>query len=88
LQTYKSKGCQFLEWDFGSDIGGFAEQPSGDLYARWIQLCFHPSVGHTLQGIMEIRSHGHLMKTLLILLENLLTYGISCYHIYHVLAIY
>jgi alpha-glucosidase len=22
----------------GSDIGGFAEQPSGDLYARWIQL--------------------------------------------------
>jgi alpha-glucosidase (family GH31 glycosyl hydrolase) len=35
----------------GSDIGGFAEQPSGDLYARWIQLgVFHPSVGHTLQG--------------------------------------
>jgi alpha-glucosidase len=27
----------------GSDIGGFAEQPSGDLYARWIQLgVFHP----------------------------------------------
>jgi alpha-glucosidase len=22
----------------GSDIGGFAEQPSGELYARWIQL--------------------------------------------------
>jgi hypothetical protein len=67
----------------GSDIGGFAEQPSGDLYARWIQWVFFiRSVGHTLQGIMEIRSHGHLMKTLLILLENLLTYGISCYHIY------
>ncbi len=27
----------------GSDIGGFAEQPSGELYARWIQLgIFHP----------------------------------------------
>jgi len=27
----------------GSDIGGFAEQPQGELYARWIQLgAFHP----------------------------------------------
>lgn len=27
----------------GSDIGGFAEQPQGELYARWIQLgVFHP----------------------------------------------
>ena len=27
----------------GSDIGGFAEHPSGELYARWIQLgVFHP----------------------------------------------
>jgi len=27
----------------GTDIGGFAEQPSGELYARWIQLgVFHP----------------------------------------------
>lgn len=27
----------------GSDIGGFAEQPSGELYIRWIQLgVFHP----------------------------------------------
>ncbi len=27
----------------GSDIGGFAEQPSGELFARWIQLgIFHP----------------------------------------------
>ena len=27
----------------GSDIGGFAEQPHGELYARWIQLAtFHP----------------------------------------------
>ncbi|MCF6223195.1 MAG: glycoside hydrolase family 31 protein [Flavobacteriaceae bacterium] len=27
----------------GSDIGGFAEQPTGELYTRWIQLgVFHP----------------------------------------------
>ena len=27
----------------GTDIGGFAEQPSGELYARWLQLgVFHP----------------------------------------------
>ncbi len=27
----------------GTDIGGFAEQPTGELYARWIQLgVFHP----------------------------------------------
>lgn len=27
----------------GSDIGGFAEQPSGELYTRWLQLgIFHP----------------------------------------------
>ena len=27
----------------GSDIGGFAEQPNGELYTRWIQLgIFHP----------------------------------------------
>jgi len=27
----------------GSDIGGFAEQPTGELFARWIQLgVFHP----------------------------------------------
>ncbi|MGZ2371410.1 glycoside hydrolase family 31 protein [Ancylomarina sp. YFZ004] len=27
----------------GSDIGGFADQPSGELYTRWIQLgVFHP----------------------------------------------
>jgi alpha-glucosidase len=47
----------------GSDIGGFAEQPSGDLYARWIQLGVFILLSDTLsQGIMEIRSHGHLMK--------------------------
>lgn len=27
----------------GSDIGGFAEQPTGELFARWVQLAvFHP----------------------------------------------
>ena len=27
----------------GSDIGGFAEQPSGELFARWVQMAvFHP----------------------------------------------
>ena len=27
----------------GSDIGGFAEQPDGELFARWVQLgIFHP----------------------------------------------
>lgn len=27
----------------GSDIGGFAEQPNGELFARWVQLAiFHP----------------------------------------------
>jgi alpha-glucosidase len=32
----------------GSDIGGFAEQPSGDLYARWIQLVFFILLSDTL----------------------------------------
>ncbi len=27
----------------GTDIGGFAEQPTGELYTRWVQLgVFHP----------------------------------------------
>jgi alpha-glucosidase len=43
----------------GSDIGGFAEQPSGELYARWIQLgVFHPFVEHIRLVIMEIRALG------------------------------
>jgi alpha-glucosidase len=32
------KNVNFWNGFTGSDIGGFAEQPSGDLYARWIQL--------------------------------------------------
>ncbi|MBQ0909067.1 glycoside hydrolase family 31 protein [Flavobacterium sp. F-328] len=39
----------------GSDIGGFAEQPSGELYARWIQLgVFHPFCRTHSSG-----DHGH-----------------------------
>jgi alpha-glucosidase len=72
----------------GSDIGGFAEQPSEWFMRGGFNGCFILLSDHTLPGIMEIRSHGHLMKTVLLLLENLLTYGISCYHIYIFLAIY
>jgi hypothetical protein len=47
----------------GSDIGGFAEQPSGELYTRWIQLgVFHPFAEHIPPEIMETKNHGHLMK--------------------------
>ncbi|AWG22556.1 glycosyl hydrolase [Flavobacterium faecale] len=39
----------------GSDIGGFAEQPTGELYARWIQLgVFHPFCRTHSSG-----DHGH-----------------------------
>ncbi len=38
-QRMSMSGFSFV----GSDIGGFAEQPTGELYARWIQLgVFHP----------------------------------------------
>ena len=38
-QRLSMSGFSFV----GSDIGGFAEQPNGELYARWIQLgIFHP----------------------------------------------
>ncbi len=38
-QRMAMSGFSFI----GSDIGGFAEQPNGELYARWIQLgVFHP----------------------------------------------
>ena len=38
-QRLSMSGYSFV----GSDIGGFAEQPNGELYARWIQLgAFHP----------------------------------------------
>ncbi len=38
-QRLSMSGFSFV----GSDIGGFTEQPNGELYARWIQLgMFHP----------------------------------------------
>lgn len=38
-QRMAMSGFSFI----GSDIGGFAEQPEGELFARWIQLgVFHP----------------------------------------------
>tara|TARA_R110000796_G_scaffold35017_3_gene90213 strand:+ start:197106 stop:199505 length:2400 start_codon:yes stop_codon:yes gene_type:complete len=39
IQRMCMSGYSFI----GSDIGGFAEQPDGELFARWIQLgIFHP----------------------------------------------
>jgi alpha-glucosidase len=39
VQRMNMSGMSFV----GSDIGGFAEQPNGELFARWIQLgVFHP----------------------------------------------
>lgn len=39
VQRMCLSGMSFI----GSDIGGFAEQPNGELFARWIQLgVFHP----------------------------------------------
>ena len=39
LQRMSLSGYSFA----GTDIGGFAEQPNGELFARWIQLgVFHP----------------------------------------------
>ncbi len=39
MQRMCMSGYSFV----GSDIGGFAEQPDGELFARWIQLgVFHP----------------------------------------------
>lgn len=39
MQRMAMSGYSFV----GSDIGGFAEQPNGELFARWVQLgVFHP----------------------------------------------
>lgn len=39
VQRMSMSGYSFV----GSDIGGFAEHPSGELFARWVQLgVFHP----------------------------------------------
>ena len=46
----------------GTDIGGFAEQPTGELYMRWIQLgVFIRFVEHILPAITAIRNPGLLM---------------------------
>jgi alpha-glucosidase (family GH31 glycosyl hydrolase) len=43
----------------GSDIDGFMEQPSGELYARWMQLSvFHPFAGLTHLEITAIKNPG------------------------------
>jgi alpha-glucosidase (family GH31 glycosyl hydrolase) len=76
------------EWAFtGSDIGGFAEQPSGELYTRWIQLCF--SSFCTFLG-----DHGNprtmgIYEEVIDIQENLLTcVTIITLFIHHVLAVY
>jgi alpha-glucosidase len=41
----------------GSDIGGFAEQPTGELFARWIGLgIFHPFCRVHSAVIMAIKT--------------------------------
>jgi len=46
----------------GSDIGGFSEQPSAELYAHWIQLgVFHPFIRHINQDIMVKKNLGVLV---------------------------
>jgi len=48
VQRMAMSGFSFI----GSDIGGFAEQPNGELFARWIQLgVFHP--------FCRVHSSGH-----------------------------
>jgi alpha-glucosidase len=59
IANIQVKECQFQEWGFtGSDIGGFAEQPSGELYARGFNWVFSSFCEHTRLVIMEIRSLG------------------------------
>jgi len=48
VQRMSISGMGFV----GTDIGGFAEQPSGELFARWVQLgVFHP--------FCRVHSSGH-----------------------------
>ena len=57
----------------GSDIGGFAEQPQGELFARWIQLgeFSMPFAEFTRLEITELKSLGYLAKKLQISYGNL-----------------
>ncbi len=47
----------------GSDVGGFAEQPTGEIFVRWLQLgIFHPlyrvhSIGENTEGDAEIKDN-------------------------------
>jgi hypothetical protein len=49
--TYKSKGCQFLEWDLLALISVDSQNNLQVIYMRGgFNWCFHPFVGHTLRG--------------------------------------
>jgi alpha-glucosidase len=83
IANIQVQGCQFLEWDLLALISVDSQNNLQVIYMRggfnWVFSSFcrtHSSGDHGDQN------HGHLMKRLLILLENLLTYVISCYHIY------
>ncbi len=55
-QRMSISGFSFI----GSDIGGFAERPDGELFVRWLQLgVFHPffrvhSMGNHMDGAAEV----------------------------------
>ena len=75
----------------GSDIGGFIDQPEGELYVRWMQLAiFHPffrthSSGD--HGDQEPWSFGkknlNLVRKLIELRYRILPYIYSCFYEYH-----
>jgi hypothetical protein len=53
---YKRKECQFPEWVSSPDIGGFAEQPSGEFMRKILLSVFHPFAERThpvTRGIRE-----------------------------------
>jgi alpha-glucosidase len=79
--AYKSKGCQFLEWDLLALISVDSQNNLQVIYARWIQRCFHPFCRTHSSG-----DHGDqepwAFDEDIIDITRKLTYGISCYHIY------
>jgi hypothetical protein len=58
---YPNDVCHFGMGFTGSDIGGFAEQPSGIVCAL-DSIVFSSFCEHTLQAIMETKNHGLLMR--------------------------
>ncbi len=52
----------------GSDVGGFAEHPTGELFVRWLQLgIFHPlyrvhSIGENTEGDAEVHDKDNKKK--------------------------